>query len=238
MLRSQTVARALLLTLLVLGGCGPRPSGPGPLTHKPPPDDGAAARGTLAGDQVRKVIQQYQGGFNLCFEKSAGSFVSGDATLTFVVGRNGRVDSVWVSDADLGSWRIEDCLLSTAKHLEFPPPSGDDSARFAYPFTWNPAGARLSNPVDASFGYETLRAHRREIRRCREEWGFRGPFHLTIYVGRLGKVLSAGFHSSKPPREGFSACVVQLLDGVRFPDPGPQVVKFQALVEDLPTDDQ
>lgn len=227
---------AMLTAILVvsLTGCGGAPSGPGAWTHKPPPDDGSAARGHLAPEEIRKVMQQTEAGFNNCFGENQGNFVSGDARLSFVVGDNGRVRSLWVSDATLGSWRVEDCLVQTARFLEFPPPSGDKSARFAYPFAWNAAGVRLSTPVEASFGYEALRSNRSEVSRCREAHGYRGPFYLTIYVGRLGQVLSAGFHSSAPPQEGFSACMVQAVEAMRFPNPGSRIVKFQVLVEDMP----
>lgn len=191
--------------------------------------------GTLDDDQVRAVMNQHMAGFRNCFHRAeTGSYVSGNVLLNFVVGADGRVESVWVSRSDLGAWRIEDCLVATARYLEFPPPRGGGRARFAFPFAWNPAGARLSTPIEPAWGYPTLREHRAEIDACRRSHGFDGDFNLTVYVGRRGRVLAAGLDSDRAPGETFPACVVQLVEGLTFPDPGSRVVKYRVLVENVP----
>ncbi|MGK0358344.1 MAG: hypothetical protein ACI9U2_000628 [Bradymonadia bacterium] len=233
-----------------LMACGPtvqkRPS----FEHKPPPDaespppqrrdDGMAVEGLLGSlddDQVFDVINQQMAGFNNCFGRSEGSFVSGEVQLSFVVAPTGRVSSVHVSESDLGSWKVEDCLVQTGSFLEFPQPQGGGPAKFIFPFTWNERARRLAQPVNEAWGYATLRKHRDLIRGCRTTHGFDGPFHLTMYVGPRGNVLATGFHAKSAPSKNFPVCVVQTLAPVRFPDPGARTVKYRALVEDLPDAD-
>ncbi|MCB9538773.1 MAG: energy transducer TonB [Myxococcales bacterium] len=241
-------APSLVLAALLLAACGPSPGtrGPGPIEHKPPPDDPRrpsagpddgmeveGMQGTLDDDEVARVVSEQMAGFRNCFRRAPGAFVAGEVLLQFVVAPNGRVDKVWVAQSDLGSWAVEDCLVQTARFLEFPRPMGGGPARFVFPFGWNERARRLTAPIDEAWGYETLRKGRGAIDACREQHGFAGPFHVTAYVGRKGHVMSAGLHAPKPAGD-FAACAVTALGEMGFPNPGSRIVKYQALVEDLP----
>lgn len=242
--------RTIIIGLVAALGaaCGTQPVKEKPVVeHKPPPDakegvgggpdDGMAVSGllgTLNDDQVFMVMNEHMAGFNNCFSRAEGSFVAGEVQLSFEVAPTGRVSSVHVSESDLGSWKVEDCLVQTASFLEFPRPDGGGPARFIFPFTWNEPARRLSKPVDETWGYETLRTNRALIRKCRETHRFEGPFHLTAYVGPRGTVLAVGFHAKRAPTKEFPACIVQAIEPIVFPDPGSRPVKYRALVEDLP----
>ena len=189
--------------------------------------------GHLADDEVRRVMEEQQAGFNNCFHQAPDSFISGRVELTFVVLATGRIQSVFVSKSSLGALPAEDCIVQTAKFLEFPPPAGG-KARFAYPLDWNEPGARLSQPTDVAWGYQVLTEHREQFERCRAKHKFQTPFNLTVYVGRLGSVLNAGFDSGQPPDADFPSCVVDIVKGLRFPNPGSRVMRYHALVEHLP----
>lgn len=213
---------------------GQPPEGPRRYEHKVTPDgDGTGAvTGSLAPDRIRTVMQQHAAGFNNCFKRASGSYVSGTARLRFVVGASGRVEHVWVAQSDLGSWAIEDCMVQTARFLEFPVPAGG-RARFDFPFRWNEAGSRLAQGLDEGWGYPALRRERESIERCRQLHGFDAPFRITAYVGRKGQALSVGMHAEQRVPERFVACAVHAVETVGFPDPGHRVVKYVALVEDL-----
>lgn len=189
--------------------------------------------GHLADAEVRRVIEEQRGGFNNCFRQVQDSFVSGHVELTFVVRETGRVQDVFVAKSDLGALTAEDCLVQTAKFLEFPAPAGG-KARFGFPFDWNEPGRRLSQPIEIQWAYPTLADKRELYERCRSKYGYQGPFNLTVYVGRLGAVLNAGYDSGTGPGVDFPSCVVDVTRGLRFPNPGNRVVKFRALVEHLP----
>ena len=226
--------RALLICAVFGAGCGGEPEGPRRYEHKVTPgsEGGGPITGALEPGTIRQVMQQQAAGFNNCMRKNAGSFVSGEARLRFVVGQRGRVEQVWVARADLGSWAVEDCLVQSARFLEFPPPQGG-RARFDFPFRWNEVGARLAERVDEGWGYGELVKHRPEVERCRKLHGFDAPFRITAYVGRKGQALSVGMHAETRPSDEFVACAVHAVEAVKFPDPGHRVVKYQALVEDL-----
>ena len=232
----------ILCTAALFTACGSAVVGQktNPIDHKPPPDsrssrpsDGMSVEGytgTMDDMDVHEIMNQNMAGFNNCFSQASASYISGDVQLDFIVDPQGRVETVSIGNSTLGSWKVEDCMLQTARYFEFPPPRGNGRARFAFPFKWNAAGQRLTVSVDESWGYEALRTHEPVINACRSAHHFKDPFTLTIYVGRRGQVLSAGFHSKTPPSDGFPACVVQSLVDLMFPDPGQRIIKYRARV--------
>ncbi|MFN3197750.1 MAG: AgmX/PglI C-terminal domain-containing protein [Bradymonadia bacterium] len=241
--------RSLFVILtLVAAGCGgvQQPDAPdiNTLEHAPNPDtpqargDGMQVEGlwgSLDAEQISGVMMEQMAGFSNCFRKSPGSFVSGEVHLAFVVSSRGRVEQVSVARSDLGAWQVEDCLLKAAKFLIFPPPTGNARARFAYPLMWNQAGDRLALPMQPAWGYQTLSSNKKQLRRCRDRHDFKDAFNVTLYVGRLGEVISAGFDSEVAPKDPeLSGCIVSAVEGMRFPDPGGRVVKYRALLEYAP----
>ncbi|MCB9544769.1 MAG: AgmX/PglI C-terminal domain-containing protein [Myxococcales bacterium] len=235
------------LALVALAGCGtqgPTPPPPPDFDHRPPPDDPGPGQGgggmevegllgRLSDYAIQEAIQAQMAGFNNCFQRAGGAFVNGEVQLSFLVGVDGRVREVFVSESSLGSWSIEDCLVQTARFLEFPPPEGGP-ARFIFPFLWNDAARRLTRQMDAAWGYETVRGNRKLVRECRATHKVEGSFHITVYVGARGRVLDAGFHSAKPTGDRFPACIVEAVRSMTFPDPGAATYKYALLVEDLP----
>jgi hypothetical protein len=225
---------ALAMAPVGLGGCGPGGARP-EVEFKPPPDarEGEGRfEGRLDAEDVRRVVQAQQAGFDNCFRRSSGQYLAGDVYVQFVIGKQGRVNLASVQRSELGSWVVEDCLIETATFLEFPPPVGGE-ATFAYPFAGPTVGRRLVQAVDPAWGYETIRGARKAINRCRAEYGYQGPFHITVYVGPLGVVLDAGFDALDRPRREFPACVHSTVRGLRFPNPGNRTVKYRTIVETL-----
>jgi hypothetical protein len=228
---------ALALATAALGACGPATHKPD-VDHKPPPDarEGTGRfEGRLDAEDVRRVVKAQQAGFDNCFRRATGQFLAGDVYVQFVVGAGGRVQQASVQRSELGSWVVEDCLIETAFFLEFPPPVGGE-ATFAYPFAGPTVGRRLTQAVDPAWGYETIRGARKAINRCRSEYGYQGPFHITVYVGPLGVVLDAGFDALDRPKREFPACVHSTVRGLRFPNPGNRTVKYRTIVETLDDD--
>lgn len=238
-IRSRPTPWFVLAAFVSLVGCGAdKPRGERNLQykiqHSESPDTRASdLNGRLADDEIRRVMDEQQAAFNHCFRSAPDAFISGHVELTFVVTGAGRVDDVFVSKSNLGALKAEDCLVQTARYLEFPPPSGG-KARFAFPFEWNEAGRRLSQPVEVAWGYSVLASHRELYERCRTKYKYDGPFNLTIYVGRLGAVLSSGYDSGTGPGVDFPSCVVDVTNGLRFSNPGNRIVKYKSLVEHLP----
>ena len=237
-----TVPRLILAAALLLG-CGAGPTNH-TVEHRPPPDaknGGGVYPGRLDGDDVRRVVEQHKGGFDNCFRTARATYLSGQVYVEFLVGAAGRVEAASVARSDLGSWIVEDCLVVAARFLEFPKPAGG-RARFAYPFGKAAQGGRTRSRAMVkreghAWGYGTVRSARQAINTCRERYGYRGPFHVTAYVGNSGAVLDAGFDASEPVATEFPACIVQTVRRLRFPPPRTgQIIKYRALVENLDDD--
>ncbi len=226
-----------LAAALALSGCG----GGGTSArghHKPPPDEKPGEgqyAGRLDASDIQRVITQHKAGFNNCLNKGGASYLSGDVIVELAVAETGRVAYAGVARSDLGSWVIEDCLVETAGFLAFPRPQGG-GARFAYTFPGPTIGRRLVHPMDASWGYRTLRRARKPINDCRRRYDYDGPFHITAYVGAQGQVLDAGFDAKLRPRREFAACVVGVVRGLTFPPGAAGTAKYRALIENLDDD--
>jgi len=242
-LTSPTLSRLLALALLVAAsfGCG------GPvkserdvqlrIQHAESPDTRREAhlKGSLDEEDVRRVFDEHAAGFNNCFRTSTESYVSGEVQLTVTVKPSGRVEGAFVSRSTLGAWKAEDCLLQQVRFLEFPVPQ-NGRARFAYPLQWNAEGHRLSTAREPAFGYATLARNRPVLDKCRETYGYQGPYTLNLYIGQMGQVLNAGFSSPEAPGDEFAACVVDVVQSLRFPSSGPVTARYVALMENLKDD--
>lgn len=229
-----------LVAALGLAACGVAPT-PAPTStpvHLRSPDSRLDPSGysELAPHLVDAIFAEQQAGFSACNHDLPGAHVGGVARLMFLLDPNGRVEQVFVAESDIGSLDVERCLLTAARFLEFPVPPDSGRTRFVRGFPVN-ASARDSLPArPESWGYPTVRGRRDAIRKCRTDYGYDGPFHLTMFVGGRGRVLSAGFHARQATPDGFSDCVVRVMGETTFPDTGGQIVKYRALVEFLPDD--
>lgn len=229
-----------LLCALVVGCSGIQveaPPRPGAI-HQRSPDEAFDPTGysALAPQHVDAIFAENAAGLDNCKRRAAGPFVSGVVRLQFVLDERGRTETVFVADSDVGSYKVEDCLLQTARFLEFPVPPDSGRTQFVRSIPINEAARRISLPQPESWGYTALRARRDAFRTCRTRYSYQGPFHLTLYVGGRGRVLSAGFHARNITPEGFAACVVQVAEETEFPGAGDRVVRYRALVELLADD--
>ena len=232
---------AMALCICVVAGllaCGVAPNDPDGPTHQRPPDSRLDPTGyaELSQQHVDAVFAEQQAGFSVCSRKAGGAFVGGVARLMFLLRPDGRVEHVYVAESDVGSLEVERCLLTAARFMEFPVPPGSGRTRFVRAFPVNPAARGTVAEQPESWGYPTIRGQRKPIRKCRADYGYDGPFHLTTFIGGRGRALSAGFHARHNSPDGFADCVVRVIEETSFPDTGGQVVKYRALVEYLPDD--
>jgi len=222
----------------LMTACGTVPERSDGPVHQRPPDSALDPTGyaELAPHHVDEVFTEQMAAFRNCGASLPGAFVSGVARIMFLLDEKGRVQKAFTIESDVGSLKVEQCLLTAARFMEFPVPSGSGPARFVRPFPINQAARGMARPQAESWGYAAVRGRRDAIRTCRTQYGYDGPFHLTTYVGGRGRALSAGFHSRQPTPDGFSDCVVGVIEETTFPDVGGAVVKHRLLVEFLPDD--
>lgn len=229
----------LTALLALLTACGVAPTAEnGTASHQRPPDSKLDPTGypELAPHHVDAIFAEQQAGFSACGRDAPGAHVGGVARLMFLLEPTGRVEEVFVAESDIGSIDVERCLLTAARFLEFPVPPGSGRTRFIRAFPVNASARNSLSQQPESWGYPTVRGRRDAIRKCRADYGYDGPFHLTMFVGGRGRVLSAGFHARQPTPDGFADCVVRVMGETTFPDTGGQIVKYRALVEFLPDD--
>jgi len=229
---------SVLSICLLLTGCGVAANDHGRPTHQRPPDSRLDPTGyaELAPHHVDAVFAEQEAGFITCGRRAAGSNVGVVARHMVLLGPKGRVEHVYVAESDVGSLEVERCLLTAARFMEFPVPPQSGRTRFVRAFPVNPAARGTVVEKPESWGYPTIRGRRDAIRKCRADYGYDGPFHLTAFVGGRGRALSAGFHARHNTPDGFADCVVRVVDETSFPDTAGQVVKYRALVEFLPDD--
>lgn len=226
------------LAALLAAGCGVAPDrGDGPV-HQRPPDSKLDPSGyaELAPHHVDTVFAEQSAGFDNCNRELPGAFVSGVARLMFLLDPRGRVEQVFVIESDVGSLKVEQCLVTAGRFMEFPVPPSGKRSRFVRSFAINPAAEDMARPMAESWGYAAIRGRRDAIRDCRARYGYDGPFHLTTYVGGRGQALSAGFHARQQTPDDFAHCVVRVVEETTFPDTGGAVVEHRILVEFLPDD--
>lgn len=228
----------LLCLTALLVGCGTVPNPETGPSHQRPPDSKLDPSGyaELAPHHVDAVFAEQDAGFRNCGRDLPGAFVGGVARLMFLLDTRGRVEQVYVAESDVGSLDVERCLVSAGRFMEFPVPANSGKTRFLRAFPINPAARGTVAERGESWGYPTIRSQRDPIRGCRSEYGYDGPFHLTMFVGGRGRVLSAGFHARNQTPDGFADCVVRVVGETTFPDTAGQVIKYRALVEFLPDD--
>lgn len=96
----------VLLSAVLAAACGAsKPRGERNIQYKiehaeSPDTRQSDSNGRLADDEIRRVMEEQQGGFNNCFHQAPDAFISGHVELTFVVKATGRVEDVFVSQSD------------------------------------------------------------------------------------------------------------------------------------------
>lgn len=185
--------------------------------------------GVLDHAQVKNAFGQRWPEVDACYQSGiqGASFIGGDLALKFRVAAEGRVERVWVAASDLGAWPVERCLLDLARSIVFPAPNGgaaDAGMTFHFRGRGRVAAARQS---------ADLRDALRSIDGCVEPGAaFReSPAIVTLYVGREGRVLSAGFAMPRGDLDGaWADCAHDRARGwtLRMPRPRGDAWKVQA----------
>ena len=181
------------------------------LQAEPPPSGGMqiqAEHGSLDREDVQEAVDPHFQRLVRCYDSAepARDFASGQVTLRFVVGLDGRSTLVHVRSSDLGSWEVEGCLAAEASRIRFPRPQGYGVATFEYSLEFHSTGAI---PV-VDLSPSALAADLPVIGvRLAEDCDGLGTDQLraTLYINRRGKVRSVGFSSMTPLAPDRGACL-------------------------------
>ncbi len=99
-----------------------------------------AVMGCMSKEIIRRVIRKHRNEMRYCYEKHllAEPKLSGKATLKFVIGTTGKVQSAEIQSSSLGNQSLEKCVLSAIRRWTFPAPDGGIVV-VHYPFIFRPA---------------------------------------------------------------------------------------------------
>lgn len=143
-------------------------------------------------------------------------WVSGAIQFSFKVDAEGMVEDVHPTTSDIGHHALESCIQTVLAETQFPKPAGNAAARFEWGLRVEPATSRQPDPMDPEALDKVLKKHREDIREhC--ELKRRERFHITAYITRKGRVLSAGAVPRPTAAAEKIECVLEELAELRLP---------------------
>lgn len=239
--RSATVGRpvrnaAVCTTLLaVIGACGGGATAPAARPKLPTPASSAqSAReadplpqvrvrgltGTLNKDDVHQTMDARQEHFDACIHevRRRQAWVEGTIRFDFKVDGEGKVEEVTPASSTIGHRALERCLTRVVRETEFPRPAGRATAQFSWDMHVQPAYSP-AEPMDARLVQKLVRKKARDVFRGCKLRRFRNRFDVTAYIGRRGRVLSAGAVPNRPQPDEKLDCVLEEISSWRLPKP-------------------
>jgi TonB family protein len=87
---------------------------------------GVSVSGRLPPEIIQRIIRQNMGRIRLCYETALrkNPSLSGRVTTSFVIGRDGSVSSVRISESTIGNRSVDDCVARAFSSMSFPQPEG------------------------------------------------------------------------------------------------------------------
>lgn len=174
--------------------------------------------GNVTQDEIERVFNDHRPRLMKCYEDAVYDLEEIEGTVRFEaeVPESGNVESVFISQSDVGSIETEGCMLDIIKGFRFHRAPGGVAVIY-YPME---LVAPYDHPgfIDWSNGdvADVVDAHRSEVSNC---LGGRAGVTVTAYIGKGGAVLSAGAAASSADAYGAAVCVARAVRGWRFPDP-------------------
>lgn len=115
------------------------PNSGGTLRIESPDEQGSAGgvtRGRLEREVIRGVIDTNTPAVLRCYESALVNdpALEGRVTVRFIIGPDGAVDNALVQDSELHAPRVEDCVATAVRQMQFPAPEGGGIVIVNYPF--------------------------------------------------------------------------------------------------------
>ena len=182
--------------------------------------------GTISQYDVERVVKRGYEKMFQCFQDPWDLLeeIEGSFELVMEVGADGSVSQVYLRDGDLGSRQAEACIVNKVAGFMFPAPEGGDTAMISY-------AMEIEEPYDhpephnwgGGKSREALAEHMDDLETClKGETGVR----LTLYIGRGGKVVSAGATSSSYEMYEAGLCLAKAAEAwIYSEDPGERPAK-------------
>ena len=174
-------------------------------------------RGTLAQEDIERVMEGRLGGFQRCFMRGLKDIpaLSGDILFAFVVDPGGRVSQVEVIESSFGHLSTEHCMRDKARKARFPKPAGGAPAEFSWGFGIDPPeDTAPATPVAA----ERIDAETPAVLESAAACGVSGAL-VTAYIDQRGKPLAVGVSAGSGADATRLQCVVDEVAKAELPAP-------------------
>jgi len=218
---------ALASSLIACGGSEPNaktPDGPAQEGAKEDRGPGVSATSEIGGmneDAVEETFSSSLGGLERCLSRGAErvEFLSGSVSFFLKIDTSGKIERAYLEHSTLGDRTTEKCMLSALRSKKWPKPVGGDHGLARKSFDFDPPNdvrpPTVWSDSDAEPGLSKIGS---DVAKCKE--GRSGSFEATLYVGTGGEVLAAGVTPPDETGEDAVDCLVQALEGAKFPSPG------------------
>lgn len=98
--------------------------------------------GALSKEIIRRVINRHINEIRFCYEQQLISQpdLQGRVSVKFVISPSGAVSTAVVEQSDLGSAKVDSCIASAVRRMDFPAPEGGGLVLVSYPFLLSQTG--------------------------------------------------------------------------------------------------
>ncbi len=103
----------------------------------------AVVMGSIDAAAVEAALLAHRDEFRLCYEREINAdspAQPGRVGTTFVIGTSGRVNQAGIESSSLKNAKVEQCILTVIKRIDFPIPRGGGVVQVSYPFKFSLAG--------------------------------------------------------------------------------------------------
>ncbi len=99
--------------------------------------------GSCERTSIGKVINSRANEIRFCYESelTKNPNLAGRVAVSFTIGPTGGVESAEIAQSDVGSPKMEDCILGRIRRWKFPEPKGGGSCVINYPWVFKAAGS-------------------------------------------------------------------------------------------------
>jgi TonB family protein len=213
-------------------------------------------KGSISREAIEAGLSPHQTAMAECYTQKVGKrrWLGGHVVLQWNLKGDGTLTSVKLTESNLGSWAVEQCLLDIAWSATFAKPNGGD-VDFTVPLDFSAKGGSASWDEDQSlravggqlamlddcddFEFEpkpVKKAKKAPKPKKNDKAEADKPTRpekppkdvtMTLYVGPGGKLQSLGFSSATTEvGQKWSACAEQVAQNWRLPDPRGQIAKL------------
>lgn len=201
------------------------------------PDDGLQVeglRGRIDTYDIQQGVEPHAQAIDDCFTQNRGKrrWLGGQVELAFLVGADGAVQTVHMSQSNLGAWPVERCLLEVARGMRFVKPKGGPTAEFTLPLGFS--SRTPPDDWDGGRAAAEVVTHESKLAACDTAGAVPASVVITLYVGTRGQVQSAGFASSAPVDEAWATCAEQAILGWTLSDPQGRIARLSFTYPEQP----